>query len=160
MRSGFCMVATESGYAIYGRDLGVGRDRGVGVTLGVVLGVPVGVTVAVAVGVPLDIGVAVAAGVAVAVGVALAEAVGEGDGPDCAQYLPPVFKLLPLPTPPQTIISLPLQSAVWSSRALGALVVLVAVQLSVLGSYLPPVFKTSPLNPPQTIILLPVHTAV
>ena len=37
----------------------------------------------------------------------------------------------------------------------------VAVQLSVLGSYLPPVFKTllEP-NPPQTTISLPVQTAV
>jgi hypothetical protein len=41
------------------------------------------------------------------------------------------------------------------------LVVLVAVQLSVLGLYLPPVFKTPLLpSPPQTIISLPVHTAV
>ena len=47
-------------------------------------------------------------------------------------------------------------------RAAGALVVLVAVQLSVLGLYLPPVFN-KPLSyqyPPQTIISLPVHTAV
>jgi hypothetical protein len=42
----------------------------------------------------------------------------------------------------------------------GALVVLVAVQLSVLGSYLPPVFDSLPTNPPHTIISLPVHTAV
>jgi hypothetical protein len=43
----------------------------------------------------------------------------------------------------------------------GALVVLVAVQLSVLGLYLPPVFKSPELlNPPQTIISLLVHTAV
>ena len=43
----------------------------------------------------------------------------------------------------------------------GALVVLVAVQLSVLGLYLPPVLKlTKPSVPPQTIISLPVHTAV
>jgi hypothetical protein len=43
----------------------------------------------------------------------------------------------------------------------GALAVLVGVQLSVLGLYLPPVFK-SPLtpDPPQTIISLPVQTAV
>jgi hypothetical protein len=41
------------------------------------------------------------------------------------------------------------------------LVVLVTVQLSVLGLYLPPVLKTvGPLKPPQTIISLPVHTAV
>jgi hypothetical protein len=41
------------------------------------------------------------------------------------------------------------------------LVVLVPVQLSVLGSYLPPVFKKFVwLAPPQTIISVPVHTAV
>ena len=48
-------------------------------------------------------------------------------------------------------------------RAVGALVVLIAVQLSVLGLYLPPVFKVKivgTLSPPQTIISLPVHTAV
>jgi hypothetical protein len=56
-------------------------------------------------------------------------------------YLPPVFKSLLLSAPPQTIISLPLQTAVCSSRAAGALVMLVAVQLFVLGLYLPPVFK-------------------
>ena len=40
--------------------------------------------------------------------------------------------------------------------------VLVAIQLSVLGLYLPPVLKPLPLlsTPPQTIISLPVHTAV
>jgi hypothetical protein len=50
-------------------------------------------------------------------------------------------------------------------RALGALAVLVAVQVSALGLYLPPVLKYwSPAKskrlPPQTIISLPVHTAV
>ena len=41
------------------------------------------------------------------------------------------------------------------------MVVLVAVQLSVSGSYLPPVFKKlKPLNPPQTIISLPVQAEV
>jgi hypothetical protein len=41
-------------------------------------------------------------------------------------------------------------------------VVLVAVQLSVLGSYLPPVLKKVPMKspPPQTIISLPLHIAV
>src|SRR4029077_12226147 len=69
-------------------------------------------------------------------------------------YLPPVF------TPPQTIISLPVHTAVCPLRAVGALVVLVAVQLSVLGSYLPPVFKAMEvLLTPQTIISLPVQTA-
>ena len=47
------------------------------------------------------------------------------------------------------------------ARRIGALVVLVAVQLSVVGLYLPPVFKSLLLfHPPQTIISLPVHTAV
>ena len=46
-------------------------------------------------------------------------------------------------------------------RAVGALVVLVAVQLFVMGLYLPPVFNGLSLSdPPQTIIWLPVHTAV
>jgi hypothetical protein len=40
------------------------------------------------------------------------------------------------------------------------LVVLVAVQLSVLGLYLPPVLKWLTLIPPQAIISLPAHTAV
>jgi hypothetical protein len=72
-------------------------------------------------------------------------------------YFPPVLS----PEPPQTIISLPVQTAVCRARAEGALVVLVAVQLSVLGLYLPPVFKKlEKLVPPQTIISLPVHTAV
>ena len=55
-------------------------------------------------------------------------------------YLPPVFKL-ERHHPPQTIISLPVHTAVCDCRAAGALVVLVAVQLSVLGLYLPPVLK-------------------
>jgi hypothetical protein len=59
-------------------------------------------------------------------------------------YLPPLFKSLvqlePL-HPPQTIISVPAHTAVNCCRALGAFVVLVAVQLSLLGLYLPPVFR-------------------
>jgi hypothetical protein len=78
----------------YGRGGGVGRGLGVSAGLGVGegLGVEVGV----------------------AVGVAVAVAVGVGVGPDCAQYRPPVFKKNgPLSlSPPQTIISLPLQTAV------------------------------------------------
>jgi len=64
--------------------------------------------------------------------------------------------------PPQTIISLLVQTAVWKFRASGALVVLVVVQVSLLGLYLPPVLRTLPPSPtpPQTIISLPVHTAV
>jgi hypothetical protein len=88
--------------------------------------------------------------------------VGVGVALDCAQYLPPVFKLLPESScPPQTIISLPVHTAVVNNRPVGAPVVLVAVQLLVPGLYLPPVFKKTPpsLAPPQTIISLPVHTA-
>src|ERR1043166_6170050 len=76
-------------------------------------------------------------------------------------YLPPVFKLFVPSNPPHTIILLPVHTAVWPFRAAGALVVLVAIQLSVLGLYLPPVFKYMlPSYPPHTIISLPVHTAV
>ena len=59
------------------------------------------------------------------------------------------------------IISLPVQTAVENHRRSGALAVLVAVQEFVLGLYLPPVFE-GPFGsePPQTIIWLPVQTAV
>jgi hypothetical protein len=44
---------------------------------------------------------------------------------------------------------------------MGAFVVLVAVQLSVVGLYLPPVFRPLlPVNPPHTIITLLLQTAV
>jgi hypothetical protein len=90
--------------------------------------------------------------------------VGVGVGPAAAaQYLPPVFKGLGF-SPPQTIIWLPVHTALCDSRPAGAPVVVVAVQLSVLGLYLPPVLKCvgngSPDIPPQTIISLSVHTAV
>src|SRR6266404_9954925 len=76
-------------------------------------------------------------------------------------YRAPVFKMLnDASSPPQTIISLPVHIAVWLPRPVGALVMPVAVQLSVFGLYLPPVSKTLlPSSPPQTIISLPVHTA-
>jgi hypothetical protein len=76
-------------------------------------------------------------------------------------YRPPVFNKLGF-CPPQTIISLPVQTAVCEMRPAGALASLVAVQLSVLGSYLLPVLKKLPLpsHPPQTIISLTVQTAV
>src|SRR5262245_1230831 len=89
--------------------------------------------------------------------------VGVGVGePACAQYLPPVLVNPRLPSPPQTIISLPVHTAVCPSRLVGALIVVVAVQLSVLGLYLPPVLMRLRFSsvPPQTIISLPVHTAV
>jgi hypothetical protein len=74
-------------------------------------------------------------------------------------YLPPVLVTPFTKPPPQTIISLPVQTALCESRAAGGLIVLVAVQLSVLGLYRPPVLK-GPGPPPQTIISLPVQTAV
>src|SRR5690242_3589966 len=76
-------------------------------------------------------------------------------------YFAPVF-VSPIPSanPPQTIISLPVHTAVWYILPAGTSVVLVGVQLSVLGLYLPPVFKKLLPYPPQTIISLPVHTAV
>ena len=61
-------------------------------------------------------------------------------------YLPPVFKKLSLPSiPPQTIISVPVQTAPWPDRPTGTLVVLVETQLFVLGLYRPPV-STSPVG--------------
>ena len=64
---------------------------------------------------------------------------GVGGGPDCAQYLPPVFTTPENPVPPQTIISLPVQTAVCDSRPEGAASSVVGVQLFVSGLYLPPV---------------------
>jgi hypothetical protein len=60
---------------------------------------------------------------------------------DVGLYLPPVFTPSLPSLPPQTIISLPVHTAVCEPRLEGALVVLVAVHVSVLGLYLPPVFK-------------------
>ena len=92
-------------------------------------------------------------------GLGLAVGVGVGVGPDSAQYLPPVFNPVGL-APPQTIISVLVHTAVGTYRAVGASVVLVAVQLSRPGLYLPPVLKiVGGFHPPQTIISLPVHTA-
>ena len=56
-------------------------------------------------------------------------------------YLPPVLNSLMSLNPPQTTISLPVQTAVCPLRGSGALVVVVAIQVSALGLYLPPVFK-------------------
>src|SRR6266576_1851297 len=79
-------------------------------------------------------------------------------------YLPPVSRSTKLKSskPPQTIISVPVQIAVCERRAAGALLVVVAVQLSVPGLYRPPVFKSvkKSSTPPQTIISLPARTAV
>ncbi len=160
-----------------GRGLGVGANLGVGDGLAVDVGVgdtvlvavAVDVAVAVAVGeaelvaVAVDVGVEEAVLVAVDVGLGVGVTVGVGVGaPDCAQYLPPVLSLPPTVPPPQTIISLPVQTAVCKVRACGASMLLVAVQLSLPGLYFPPVLRTrgKPSSPPQTIISMPVHTAV
>jgi hypothetical protein len=59
------------------------------------------------------------------------------------------------------IISVPVQIAVWESRALGAPVVVVGTHASVAGLYRPPVLTVPVLVlPPQTIISIPVQTAV
>jgi hypothetical protein len=129
----------------------VGRGRGVGVLRGmqlqVALGLAVGVTVEFGVDVGVIVGVCVAVAVAVAVVVGVAVGVGVGS-----------------PLPPQTIISLPVQTAVCPYRAAGAFVPLVGIQLFVPGLYLRPSFKYSPpvliLVPPQRIISLPVQIAV
>ncbi len=77
-------------------------------------------------------------------------------------YRPPVAVTSnPSRAPPQTIILLPLQTAVWRARPPGALAVLVGAQVSVLGLYLPPVFAICmKALPPQTIISVPLQTAV
>ena len=108
------------------------------------------------------VAVGVGVGVGLCGGVTVAVGVGVGGGPDCAQYLPPSLKRLLL-YPPHMIISLPVQTAVWECRRVGALFVLVARQVSVPGVYLPPVLKLvppPPVTPPHTIISVSLHTAV
>ena len=77
-----------------------------------------------------------------------------------AAQLPVFTLLLPSGVPPHTIISLPVNTAVWNHRASGAFVVPVGVQVSVTGLYCPPVLNALLPTPAQTIISLPVHTAV
>ena len=93
-------------------------------------------------------------------GAGVGRGLGDGTSLGDAQYLPPLSKAVTAEVPPQTIISLPVQIVVCEARASGALVVLVAAQLSVVGLYLAPVFRKLLSSPPQTIISLPVHTAV
>lgn len=80
-------------------------------------------------------------------------------------YLPPVRTKSVPSYPPQIIISVPVQTAEWALRGAGALLTEVGIQVSVLGLYLPPVFQSvggegEELAPPQTIISLPVQSAV
>jgi hypothetical protein len=65
-----------------------------------------------------------------------------------------------LVTAPQTIISVPVQTAVWPLLLEGAPEDEMAVQLSMTGSYLDPLLKERvELPPPHTIISEPVQTA-
>ena len=71
----------------------------------------------------------------------------------------PSLKLVP----PQMTIALPVQTRRVIMPIEGALLVVVAAHVSVVGLYLAPVFTTLNLSssaPPQTIISLPVHTIV
>ena len=107
-----------------------------GVILGVLLGVTVvvGVAVGVAVGVPVGLGptmgvpIAVAVAVEVAVGVAVADGLAVGVGP-CTSNDPLIRPLRTLsnPGPPQTIISLPVHTAVGLARGSGGQEVVVQV---------------------------------
>src|SRR5581483_841515 len=80
----------------------------------------------------------------------------------------PSFRAAVSLVPPHTTIRLPVQTAVWNSRACGALAELVGVQVSVEGLYRPPPLPTREgmqaslmkEQPPKTIISVPVHTAV
>ena len=115
----------------------------------------------------MDAAAAVAVRVDVGTLLTIDDGVGRGvlDGVNLAigcwsQYLPPVFVRPKASIPPQTIISSPVQTAVCSSRAAGALVVLVAVQVFAAGLYLPPVLVLSKSEPPHTIISLLAQTAV
>ena len=70
-------------------------------------------------------------------------------------YLPPVFKEYRSYYPPQTIISLPVQTAVCSLSASGRVGGAGGCPTVGAGLYLPPVFRSLlPINPPQTIISL------
>jgi len=76
-------------------------------------------------------------------------------------YRPPVLKFTPGSEPfqpPQTTMTLPVQTAVWACRPTGAFTREVGVQLSIAGSSLPPVCRSG--YPPHTIMTLPVQIAV
>src|SRR5688572_26941651 len=75
--------------------------------------------------------------------------------------MPPVASSIP-PQPPQTIMVLPVHTAVWPMRGDGVPAPTdVGVQRSAAGSYRAPVSSwVDPKDPPQTIISAPDHTAV
>jgi len=90
---------------------GGGTHDGVGVGVGVKVAVAVAVAVGVGVNVAVGVGVKVAVAVGVGVNVAVGVGVGVGLG-IAAQYLPPVLKKLLPSNPPQTIIWVPVHTAV------------------------------------------------
>ena len=98
-RAAFRAAKQIISFPCQGRGCGVGRALGVGAGLGVTPGL--GVAVAVGVGVTVGVTIAVAVGVGVGVGPA-----------GTAQYLPPVLISSDPSSPAQTIISLPVQTAV------------------------------------------------
>ncbi len=77
-------------------------------------------------------------------------------------YAAPSLSVLPSEsTPPQTIISVPVQTALWPLRALGAPVALMAAQLCGENvSFLPSPSTDALSRPPNTIMALPVLTAL
>ena len=102
----------------------------------------------------------------------LAEAVISGAGKgdqrfSAGSYLAPVLTGMPVLelAPPQMIISVPVQTAVWRIRGAGAPGMGVATRRSVVGLYWKPVLIGGPSReaarvPPQTTISLPVQMAV
>ena len=102
----------------------------------------------------------------------LAEAVISGAGKgdqrfSAGSYLAPVLTGMPVLelAPPQMIISVPVQTAVWRIRGAGAPGMGVATRRSVVGLYWKPVLTGGPSReaarvPPQTTISLPVQMAV
>src|SRR5215831_18030045 len=77
-------------------------------------------------------------------------------------YRPPLPNTLLVSSLPHNIISFLVQTTVCAERAAGAPMTLVATQLSMAGLYRPPLLTSLLLQllPPQTIISLPVQTAV
>src|SRR4030095_13070714 len=108
------LTLRPSALSVICAGVGVGVAVAVAVAVGVKVAVGVGVAVALAIAVAVAVAVGVNVAVAVAVGVGVTVGVGVGVGkPACAQYLPPVLNQLEEPSyPPQTIILLPVPTAV------------------------------------------------
>ena len=138
----------------YGRCGGVGRGRGVGVTRWIGVGVGVA-SVAAQYLAPVfkSPWVPVPPQMIISMPIQIAECSDRASGTSvvlvalqlsvAGLYLPPVFRNPPTKglNPAQTTISAPVHTAVCAVRSEGALVKVVAVQLSEPGLYLPPVFR-------------------